>query len=187
MAAVEGITKISSGQLIPLSEQQLLDCSTNGNNGCGGGWMGNAYQYIIQNQGLVSETDYPYQQVQETCKAQRAMTAAKISKYEDVPSNDEKALLQAATMQPVSVCIEGGGRDFQNYQGGIFNGECGTQCNHAVAIVGFGTTEDGTKYWLIKNSWGKSWGEAGYMKILRDVDAVEGLCGIATGSSYPVA
>lgn len=186
VAAVEGITKISSGDLISLSEQQILDCSIDGNRGCDGGWMDNAFKYIIENQGIGTEADYPYRQVQGTCEDAQIKVAAKISNIEDVTSNDEQALLQAVSMQPVSICIEGSGQDFQNYKGGIFNGGCGTQCTHAVAIVGFGT-ENGMKYWLIKNSWGKTWGEAGYMKILRDVNAPEGLCGIATKPSYPVA
>ncbi|GLT54448.1 hypothetical protein SLA2020_276470 [Shorea laevis] len=66
------------------------------------------------------------------------------------------------------------------------SGECTNNLNHAVTIIGYGTTEDGTKYWLVKNSWGESWGENGYMRIQRDVDAPEGLCGIAIDASYPV-
>ncbi|GAY60267.1 cysteine protease-like protein [Citrus sinensis] len=186
VAAVEGVTEISSGNLIPLSEQQILDCSIDGNRGCGGGWMDNAFKYII-NQGIATEADYPYKEVQGTCEDAQVKVAAKISNFEDVKPNDEQALLQAVAMQPVSICIEGSGPDFQSYKGGIFNRGCGTQCSHAVAIVGFGATEDGMKYWLIKNSWGESWGEAGYMRILRDVEAPEGLCGIATKPSYPVA
>ncbi|KAJ4702622.1 Cysteine Protease [Melia azedarach] len=88
-------------------------------------------------------------------------------------------------MHPVSVCIEGGGQDFQNYRSGVFNGQCGTQCDHAVTLIGYGTSEDGMKYWLIKNSWGETWGENGYMRIQRDAGVSGGLCGIATRSSYP--
>ncbi|KAJ4700518.1 Cysteine Protease [Melia azedarach] len=189
VGALEGMMQINTGKLIPLSEQQLLDCSTNyGNHGCNGGLMDNAFQYIIENQGIATETDYPYQEMQGTCDAQKAATAAaRISKFEDLPANDEQALLNAVSMHPVSVCIEGGGQDFQNYRSGVFNGQCGTQCDHAVTLIGYGTSEDGMKYWLIKNSWGETWGENGYMRIQRDAGVSGGLCGIATGSSYPVA
>ncbi|KAJ4700516.1 Cysteine Protease [Melia azedarach] len=126
--------------------------------------------------------------MQGTCDAQKAATAAaRISKFEDLPENDEQALLNAVSMHPVSVCIEGGGQDFQNYRSGVFNGQCGTQCDHAVTLIGYGTSEDGMKYWLIKNSWGETWGENGYMRIQRDAGVSGGLCGIATRSSYPVA
>lgn len=186
MAAIEGITQIKTGKLISLSEQQLLDCSTNGNFGCGGGWMHNAFKYVIDNQGITTGTNYPYQQTQQNCDTQKATApAAQISGYENVPANNEEALLKAVTMQPVSVAIEGSGQAFQYYQTGIFNGDCGTNPTHAVTIVGYGTTEDGTNYWLIKNSWGEGWGENGYMRIQRDVDAAEGLCGIARFASYP--
>ncbi|GAY32350.1 hypothetical protein CUMW_288050, partial [Citrus unshiu] len=183
VAAVEGITKIRSGNLIQLSEQQLLDCSTNGNNGCLGGSREKAFAYIIQNQGIATEDEYPYQAVPGTCSAAQKPAAAKISNYEEVPSGDEQALLKAVSMQPVSIAIAAYSTEFQSYKEGIFNGVCGTQLDHAVTIVGFGTTEDGANYWLIKNSWGNTWGDAGYMKIVRD----EGLCGIGTRSSYPLA
>ncbi|ESR59058.1 hypothetical protein CICLE_v10017565mg [Citrus x clementina] len=181
VAAVEGITQISSGNLIRLSEQQLLDCSSNGNSGCVAGKSDIAFKYIIKNQGIATEADYPYHQVQGSCGREHA-AAAKISSYEVLPSGDEQALLKSVSMQPVSINIEGTGQDFKNYKGGIFNGVCGTQLDHAVTIIGFGTTEDGTKYWLIKNSWGDTWGEAGYMRIQRD----EGLCGIGTQAAYPI-
>ncbi|KAJ4699387.1 putative Cysteine protease, partial [Melia azedarach] len=84
--------------------------------------------------------------MQGTCDAQKAATAAaRISKFEDLPANDEQALLNAVSMHPVSVCIEGGGQDFQNYRSGVFNGQCGTQCDHAVTLIGYGTSEDGMK------------------------------------------
>ncbi|XWS18489.1 hypothetical protein CRYUN_Cryun32bG0048100 [Craigia yunnanensis] len=186
VAAMEGITQIKTGQLISMSEQQLLDCSTNGGNqGCSGGWMTNAFQYIMENQGLTTEENYPYEEMQGTCsigKAQAQLSG--ISSYEEVPSNDEEALLKAVTNQPVSVAIDGSERDFMLYSGGVFSGDCGNTLSHAVTIIGYGTSEDGTKYWLIKNSWGQSWGENGYMRIQRDV-APEGLCGLAKKASYP--
>ncbi|GLU13791.1 hypothetical protein SLE2022_304020 [Rubroshorea leprosula] len=152
VAAVEGINQITTGNLISLSEQQLVDC-VHSNKGCRGGGMDNAFHYIIQNS--------------------------------DVPANNEKALLKAVSKQPVSVALDSSG--FQLYSKGIFSGKCRTRLNHAVTIVGYGTSEYGTKYWLAKNSWGKDWGEKGYIRIKREVDAPEGLCGIAKKASYPIA
>ncbi|GLU22883.1 hypothetical protein SLE2022_389240 [Rubroshorea leprosula] len=106
---------------------------------------------------------------------------------EEVPSNDEEALLKAVSQQPVSVAIEGSGYNFKNYGGRVFTGECGNDLDHAGTLVGYGTTEDGTRYWLVRNSWGESWGENGYMKIKRDAGVSGGLCGLAMKPSYPVA
>lgn len=151
--------------------------------------MDTAFDYIVQNKGIVSETTYPYKaSTNKTCDLnQAAVPAARIHGYEDVPPNNEEALLKAASKQPVSVALDATGPAFRFYSKGIFTGECETKVNHAVTIVGYGTSEDGTKYWLIKNSWGENWGENGYMRIKRDVDAPQGLCGIATKPSYPIA
>ena len=123
-----------------------------------------------------------------TCSKNKAAShAAKITGYEYVPANNEAALLKAVTKQPVSVAIDAGGSDFQFYSSGVFTGQCGTEVDHGVTAVGYGTADDGTKYWLVKNSWGTSWGENGYIRMQRDIDALEGLCDIAMESSYPTA
>ena len=96
-------------------------------------------------------------------------------------------MLKAVSQQPVSTVIDGPGYAFKYYSGGVFDGECGTEMSHAVAIVGYGISEERTKYWLVKNSWGESWGENGYMRIKRDVDAPEGMCGLARLAFYPLA
>jgi len=187
VAAIEGIIKLKTGNLISLSEQQLVDC-TAGNKGCQGGVMDTAFQYIIRNGGLTSEDNYPYQGVDGTCNSENAAsTEAQITGYEDVPRNNENALMQAVAKQPVSVAVDGGGNDFRFYKSGVFEGDCGTDLNHAVTAIGYGTDSDGTDYWLVKNSWGTSWGDSGYMRMRRGIGSSEGLCGVAMDASYPTA
>ncbi|XP_020541048.2 senescence-specific cysteine protease SAG12 [Jatropha curcas] len=189
VAAMEGITKLKTGNLISLSEQELVDCDVAGEDyGCDGGFMDTAFQYILKNGGLTSEANYPYQGEDGICsKKKTATSTAKITGYEDVPSNSEKALLQAVANQPVSVAIDASGYDFRFYSSGVFKGDCTTDLNHAVTVIGYGSSSDGTKYWLLKNSWGTGWGENGYMRMQREISAKEGLCGIAMKASYPTA
>ncbi|KAG5517030.1 hypothetical protein RHGRI_037695 [Rhododendron griersonianum] len=177
------------GALLSLSKQELVDCDVKGEDeGCNGGYMNTAFKFIKHNEGLTTEANYPYVGRDGTCKSKKLHkpVAAKITGYEDVSKNSEKALLQAVANQPVSVNIDASGDDFQFYSSGVFNGPCSTKLDHGVTAVGYGTTSDGTKYWLIKNSWGSGWGDNGYMKMKRDVAAKEGLCGIAMNASYPV-
>lgn len=187
VAAVEGINQIVTGNLTTLSEQELVDCDRGYNMGCNGGLMDYAFDFIVQNGGIDTEDDYPYHARDNKCdpirKNARVVT---IDGYEDVPPNDEKSLMKAVAGQPVSVAIEAGGREFQLYQSGVFTGRCGTDLDHGVAVVGYGT-ENGTDYWLVRNSWGPSWGEDGYIKLERNVLNIEtGKCGIAMEPSYPI-
>ncbi|KAG8385456.1 hypothetical protein BUALT_Bualt03G0047200 [Buddleja alternifolia] len=189
VAAMEGINQLTTGKLISLSEQELVDCDTSGEDqGCNGGLMDNAFEFILHNNGLTTESNYPYKGTDSTCNSQKeASHAAKITGHEDVPANNESALLKAVAKQPVSVAIDASGMAFQFYSGGVFTGDCGTELDHGVTAVGYGTSEDGTKYWLVKNSWGSSWGEEGYIRMERGISAKEGLCGIAMEPSYPTA
>ncbi|ERM94888.1 hypothetical protein AMTR_s00009p00129100 [Amborella trichopoda] len=184
-AAVESITKIKTGNSVSSSEQELVDCVTGGiSRGCQSGLMDEAFKFIINNGGLSSENDYPYQAKDGTCDTQKSSSkAATITGFHDIPYHDENAMLSAVANQPISVGINGSGSEFRHYSGGIFTGACGLDLDHAVTIIGYGTGDDGTPYWLIKNSWGESWGENGYMKIQRGVN----LCGISNLASFPLA
>ncbi|KAJ3673230.1 hypothetical protein LUZ60_006604 [Juncus effusus] len=188
VAAIEGLNQIKSGKLIPLSEQELVDCDTIGTNkGCLGGFMSDAYDFISQNGGLTSESDYPYIGSQNNCScAKLSHHVAAIKGYANVSTNSEQSLIQAVAAQPVSVGIDAGSFVFQFYSAGIFTGPCGTDLNHGVAVVGYGT--DGTeKYWTVKNSWGEEWGEKGFVRMKRNVtDNEKGICGIAMLGSYPL-
>ncbi|XP_061375419.1 zingipain-2-like [Gastrolobium bilobum] len=187
VAAVEGINKIKSGNLVSLSEQELVDCDVkNGNQGCEGGLMETAFTFITNNGGLTTTKDYPYQGIDGTCDMKKAGNhAVNISGYENVPANNETVLKAAVANQPVSVAIDAGGLLFQLYSQGVFSGFCGKQLNHGVTIVGYGE-QNGDKYWLVKNSWGADWGESGYIRMKRETFDKDGTCGIAMDASYPV-
>ncbi|KAL2458506.1 Senescence-specific cysteine protease SAG12 [Abeliophyllum distichum] len=169
VAAMEGINQLTMGKLISLSEQELVDCDTSGEDqGCNGGLMDNAFEFILDNHGLTTESNYPYKGVDGTCNTKKESSHdAIITGYEDVPAN----------MDPTS--------NSTRVEFSLEN--AGTDLDHGVTAVGYGKTRDGTKYWLVKNSWGTSWGEDGYIRMQRGIDAEEGLCGIAMQASYPTS
>ncbi|XP_028079109.1 low-temperature-induced cysteine proteinase [Camellia sinensis] len=184
--AIEGINKIVTGSLVSLSEQELVDCDRSYNSGCEGGLMDYAYQFVVQNHGIDTEEDYPYQGAGRSCNKEKLKRhVVTIDGYTDVPPNNEKRLLQAVATQPVSVGVCGSERGFQLYSKGIFTGPCSTALDHAVLIVGYGS-ENGVDYWILKNSWGSHWGTNGYMQMLRNSGNSQGVCGINTLASYPV-
>ncbi|KFK43609.1 hypothetical protein AALP_AA1G148800 [Arabis alpina] len=186
VAALEGLTKITGGNLVSLSEQQLVDCDRDHNKGCEGGYMDEAFTYIIINHGIALEDTYPYQMKEGSCLSS-VTPAVRIRGFKDVLSNNEAALLAAVSLQPISVYITARIASFIHYAGGVYDApDCGTNTNHAVTFVGYGTSQEGIKYWLVKNSWGETWGENGYMRIRRDVEWPEGMCGLAQSASYPV-
>lgn len=183
--SIEGAVAIKTGELKSLSEQQLVDCSSaEGNQGCNGGLMDDGFEYVIKNNGICSESSYPYTASDGSCH--QCSAVSQIKSFVDVESNNLDALEAAVAQQPVSVAIEADQFGFQFYSGGVFSGNCGTQLDHGVLVVGYGT-EDGKDYWKVKNSWGGSWGEQGYIKMIKHSGHGSGQCGIAVQPSYPIA
>lgn len=192
--ALEGVYSIQTGKLIPFSEQQLVDCDNykhgGKDHGCNGGLMDNAFSWIQKNGGLCSEDSYPY--ISQTGQTQTCQTTcsvvpkSKIQSWVDVQSTDE-GLMTAIAQQPVSIAIEADQRDFQLYKSGVFTGKCGTTLDHGVLVVGYGT-ENTQDYYLVKNSWGTTWGDQGYIKLGRgpQYNDGQGQCGILLEASYPL-
>ena len=186
--SVESAWFLAKGTLPSVSEQQLVDCSTaEGNQGCNGGLMDYAFEYIIKNKGITTEAAYPYTATgPNACAAAGKPVAASLSGYKDVPVNSETALETAIAQQPVSVAVEADQSVFQFYSGGVMDSACGTQLDHGVLAVGYGVL-GGKEYYLVKNSWGASWGANGYILLGRGAKFnPAGQCGIQMAASYPV-
>ena len=185
--AMEGAWAIQTGHLVSLSEQQLVDCSVKyGNNGCNGGLMDSAFEYAID-YGMCTEDELPYKGTEGTC-GKCASPTARFTGCVDVTPMNQNHLKDAVSRGPVSVAIEADTSVFQHYTGGVISSlSCGTNLDHGVLVVGYGTDPDGTMYWTVKNSWGDSWGEIGYVRIRRsESDTDAGVCGISMQPSYPV-
>lgn len=184
--SVESAYYLKTGKLVSLSEQQLVDCSGSyQNQGCNGGLMDYGFQYI-KDKGICLEKDYKYTATDGTCKKCKSVT--KINSYVDVTPNSESELQKAVALQPVSVAIEADTSVFQFYSSGVIDStSCGTNLDHGVLVVGYGTL-NGKDYWKVKNSWGSSWGNNGYVLIGRNIESEpeQGICGILSEPSYPV-
>lgn len=184
--AVEGHYQIATGQLRSLSEQQLVDCfapKDGQGTGCQGGQMRLAFQYIIKNNGIDTEQDYNYTGENGECWAAAThRDAATLDGWQAVATNSEAQLAAAAMLGPVSVAIEADQAGFQHYKSGVFNDPtCGTKVDHGVLVVGLTDTA-----YIVKNSWGSSYGMAGYIQMARNIKNATGICGIATQASYPI-
>jgi len=186
--SMEGAWFLKHKKLVSLSEQNLVDCSTaQGNEGCNGGLMDQAFQYVISNKGIDTEASYPYTATgPNACRFKRANVGANVQSFHDIPSGSESALLESVYARPTSVAIDASHQSFQFYNGGVYNEpRCSSsQLDHGVLAVGYGVYQSNTPYWLVKNSWGSSWGLRGYIMMSRNKN---NQCGIATAASYPTA
>jgi len=183
--AIEGGVFVAGRGLTSVAEQQLVDCSgSTGNQGCNGGLMDYAFDYVIKNGGIGSEASYKYTARDGTCK--KVPSVSTIQSYTDVPASDEAALMDAVLGRPVAIAIEADQSCFQFYHAGVLNDpSCGTNLDHGVLLVGFATDlpkpqGSGLQYWVVKNSWGTSWGAAGYIKFVRG----QNQCGLTLAASY---
>lgn len=190
--ALEGAYQIKYKNLVSFSEQNLVDCDGI-DHGCNGGLMDHAFTWTKRNGGLCTEADYPYYSG-ETKKAGTCQTTCtkntKVapSSHTDITPNSDDAMMAALALGPVSVAIEADQAAFQLYKSGVFSAECGANLDHGVLAVGYGTdATTGEDFYNVKNSWGTSWGENGYIRFARGGSMPkEGQCGILSAASYPV-
>jgi C1A family cysteine protease len=194
--ALEGAYSIKNGNLVSFSEQQLVDCDyirAGGTSlGCNGGDMGSAMDWIGKNNGLCTEQAYPYFSgttktngpCQKTCSI---VAGSDVVKTVSVGANSDSAMMSALAQQPVSVAIEADQSTFQLYKSGVFSGSCGTNLDHGVLLVGYGTMGSGD-YYILKNSWSSSWGDQGYMYLGRGAqyNGGKGQCGVLMQGVFPV-
>jgi len=183
---LEGALAIATKNLVGLSEQNLIDCSqAEYNDGCNGGRVDWAMEYVINNKGLDTESSYPFTGDNETCEYQSSNSAVSITGWNQTAQGDENALMEAVyNYGPVGVAISVDDA-FANYQSGVYvDPSCPNDpddLDHAVLVVGYGTSDNGTDYWIVKNSWGETWGNKGYILMARNDN---NMCGIATDAVY---
>lgn len=188
IGALEGKNAIDTGELVEFSEQELVDCGgTYGNHGCNGGLMQRAFSYVIDN-GITTEQAYPYTSGVTSSEGDCQTHDVKLSldTCYNVLSN-ELQLTIANSRQPIAVSIEASQRSFQLYVSGVYdNPDCGTSLDHGVLLVGYGNM-DNKDYYRVKNSWSDTWGDNGYIYMVRNSVATSeyGQCGIAMDASYP--
>merc|ERR1712224_539729 len=185
---IEGAWQISTGSLTSVSEQQLVDCSKK-NLGCNGGNAAWALNYE-KGVDLATEESYPYKAIKGSCQTEyeTAIPKGGIIGHKSVGANfaifnipaTVADMMSAVQQQPVSIAIQADQKNFQLYNKGVLTEGCGQHLDHAVLAVGYGT-EEGNDYWLVKNSWGTSWGMSGYIKI----GSATNQCGVLNQAGYP--
>jgi C1A family cysteine protease len=172
--AIESYHFLQTKELLSLAEQQLVDCCHDaGSAGCNGGMENAAIGWVAKGKGQCLGKDYPYTAKNGNCKT-TCTPSATVGKVVDIRGED--ALVKSIVGTPTTVAVDASGRGWQSYKGGIFDTTCGKQLNHAILAVGY--TD---KYYIVKNSWGASWGEQGYIFIVRG----KNMCGVGSEPSYP--
>ena len=199
--SLEGAYAIKNDNLVSLSEQQLVDCDNfihgGSDSGCNGGLMENALNWVTKYGGLCTEQVYPYVSGTTTTAGKCQQTCSKVDgttvkSVVSVTSNSDNAMMTALTINPVSVAIEADQSAFQLYKSGVFTGSCGDNLDHGVLLVGYGSTSS-SDYYILKNSWGSSWGEQGYILLGKGNNPVTGKpynggagqCGVLSDGVYP--
>lgn len=187
--SLEGAKFIKTGELVSLSEQNLLDCDHE-DLACNGGLMDDAFKFDEKNGGLCSEDDYPYKAKQgRECNPMKCedVPGTEVTAFYDVPPGEVDTMVRALAMQPVSVAIQADQFAFQFYSSGVLTDDkCGENLDHGVLAVGYGSDfETNEPYFLVKNSWGETWGESGFIRLSRNSKNENGMCGILKMASYP--
>ncbi|XP_023168547.1 cathepsin L1 [Drosophila hydei] len=179
--SIEGQVFKRTGRILPLSEQQIVDCSiSHGNQGCTGGSLRNTLRYLQATGGLMRSVDYKYASKKGACQFVSELAVVNVTSWAILPANDEKAIQAAvAHIGPVAVSINATPKTFQLYSDGIYDDVTCTSSsvNHAMLLIGY--EKD---YWILKNWWGEMWGESGYMRIRKGIN----LCGIANYAAYAI-
>jgi len=182
---VEALNFLKTGNLISLSEQNLIDCSSSyGNNGCSRGLMDSAFQYIIDNKGIDTEQTYPYFGIQSSCRFQSQWVGATINSYYILPYGNEITLTSAINNRTISVAVDASHISFQLYSAGVYyEPQCSsTALTRGMLVIGYGSTNT-ADYYIVKSSLGTSWGMSGYIWMSRNKN---NNCGIASVASYPL-
>jgi len=180
---MEGAYAIKNGNLVSFSEQQLVDCSVS-NDGCNGGLMDYAFTYA-ETHFMEKESDYTYTGRDGTCQYSQPKGVAEVSTYKDIKHNSDESLMDALQNGPVSIAIDAEGIAFQMYRKGIIKRFCGDSLDHGVLVVGYGSEANGGEYYIVKNSWGSSWGEDGYVLLGAHNKGKTGTCGCLQEPSMP--
>merc|ERR1711872_1040848 len=187
VGTIEGAHARRTGNLVSLSEQNLVDCVTDGAYGCGGGFSYKALLHVMNSGGIDTEASYPYNAYQGYCRFNQNSVGATITGAYKIREGDENDLKRAVGLfTPTSVAIDASHYSFQLYKSGIYyEAQCNpTYMEHAVLVVGYDTDERGYDYWIVKNSWGANWGMDGYIKMARNYG---NHCGIATMAVFVYA